>query len=326
MRIPYRHALLAALALVPGLSGLAAADPIATWKAGDGTIGTAAAAVGATIDFDVALTAGAKTPAAIHLANIPDSAITLAPGTSLTLHQEGDHVLVIALAQGDVQVDVTGQTAYSAIIVRGEAADVRITGTLFVVERVRHDENYVAMVHGKASVLLRRLKADGLADPDAPKVDLLSHQGVDASRDGGLGAVETLNNRPQIAAADRESIRAQGLADQAGDGGWNRDDASAALAALTAPPDINNPTNTANTPTATVNAPEPANPDVNAPSTATIDTAAPTIDVVNEILDSSVINNFSSGGGNASELVRASTVGAPVHPPVLGTYPGPPGP
>jgi hypothetical protein len=309
------------LCVIPAILPVAAcaADPIATWTSGTGTIAGAPASANAEIAPDAPLVAGAKSPARFTLSAVPGSAIILGPGTTLSLHEEGSHVLILALAQGDVQVDVQGQNAYTAIIVRGEAADVKITGTLFVVERVRHDENYVAMVQGKAHVQLRRQNANGLFDPDAPSIDLIAHQGVNASKETGLGAVETLNNRPQIASADHDAIRTQGLADQVGDGGWSHDDATNLLVAA----DLSSALPGPGAPGTPGLNPAPTTPDITTP---TIDTTTLTMDVVNDILDTSTINTFGSSSGNPSELIRASTVGSPVHPPVLGTYPGPPGP
>ena len=300
------------------------AAPIGTWTAGDGTIGGAAATANAAIVPDAPLASGAKTPADFSLATIPPSKITLGPGTALSLHQDDGNVLVIVLTQGDVQVDVQGQKAYSAIIVRGEAADVKITGTLFVVERVRHDENYVAMVEGRAHIKLRRQLANGLFDPDAPSVDLIAHQGVDASKENGLGAIETLNNRPQISSADHDSIRTQGLADEVGDGGWGHDDAGNLLANLATTPSLNHGTPDLTNPTANPAAPETPTPETPAPELNVLETANVTTDIINDILDNNTIQNFGGGTGNTSEIVHNSTIGAPVHPPVLGNYPGPP--
>jgi hypothetical protein len=320
--------LIPALLPILGFAADPATAPIATWTAGDGTIGGATATANAAIVPDAPLASGAKTPAEFSLAAIPTSKITLGPGTALSLHQDDGNVLVIALTQGDVQVDVQGQKAYTAIIVRGEAADVKITGTLFVVERVRHDENYVAMVEGKCHITLRRQLANGLFDPDAPSVDLIAHQGVDASKENGLGAIETLNNRPQISSADHDSIRTQGLADEVGDGGWGHDDAGNLLANLATTPPVNQGTPDQNTHTPDLNNPtiNPAAPETTTPELNVLETANVTTEIINDILDNNTIQNFGGGTGNTSEIVHNSTVGAPVHPPVLGNYPGPPGP
>ena len=62
-------------------------------------------------------------------------------------------------------MDVADKAPYSGVRVRGAALDVRVTGTLFVVERTRRDADYVALARGTVKVGLRPEVARGWANP-----------------------------------------------------------------------------------------------------------------------------------------------------------------
>ena len=219
MRKPILHSL--ALALVSTLvSTLAAAEALATWQFGPGTIADVPAAVGAEIPADTLITAG-NSLTRVTLAKAPQSHLVLAPGSVIRL-REASGGLVVELVEGVVQANIEDKGPYADLHVVGAAIDVRVTGTLFIVERVKKDTDYVALVQGTVRVNLRKEVALAL-NQDNGGVELLSRQGLSGSTEGGLGAVTALNSRPQVPstfAARATSVQEQALA---GTGGWEDD-------------------------------------------------------------------------------------------------------
>lgn len=219
--------LLAALLTLGGPAAITAADPaapvLATWTLGDGAIANGAAKPGTDVTIGQVITSSSAQPARLTLTAPMAGSLTLSPGASLILVEEtvaDQRELVIDLATGAVQVDLHAKGAYAGVRVRGAALDVRVTGTLFVVQRVKRDADYVALVQGKLNAGLRKEISDALGQ--GQRFDLDSRQGVGASTTGGLEAIATLLNRPQIASL-KKSIKEQGTGAQQGDGGWDKD-------------------------------------------------------------------------------------------------------
>lgn len=212
---------------------LAAEDPpqapVATWTLGHGTVAAAAALPGSGIALGQRLAAPRDQPAKIDFAPPMAGSLTLSPGAALVLVVEsvgGARELVIDLDAGAVQVDLHDKAAFAAVRVRGAALDVRVTGTLFVVERVRRDADYLALIQGKVKAGLRKEIAEALGKGQS--FELESRQGIGASTGGGLGQIAAMTNRPQVASL-RVSVEDQATGPQVDDGGWNLDLALALL-------------------------------------------------------------------------------------------------
>ena len=139
-------------------------------------------------------------PARVVLLTAPKSVITLGANAAFSLaveDQGGAKHLIIALDRGAIEVSLGNKGGYADVIVRGAAMNVRVTGTLFVVERVRRDADYVALVSGHVKVGLRREIADALHKP-GEEVDLQQHQGLSGTTGSGLGPIEILSGRPSV--------------------------------------------------------------------------------------------------------------------------------
>jgi hypothetical protein len=215
------------LCLVTGW--LAAADAVpaapvlATWSLGEGTIAGSSARPGSDIAIGQVVTSPSAQPAKVVFAAPLAGNLTLSPGAAFTLVEEtvaDQRELVIDLAEGAVQVDLIAKGPYAAVRVRGAAIDVRVTGTLFVVQRVKRDADYVALIQGKLNAGLRKEISDALGQDK--RFDIESRQGIGASTTGGMEAIATLVNRPQIASL-KKSIKEQGTGEKQGDGGWDKD-------------------------------------------------------------------------------------------------------
>ncbi len=225
-----------ALALSPLFACSFAAEAVATlgtWSYGPGTIAEVPAVEGSVVAADTEVVAG-DAIVRLNLAKAPQSILLLEPGTHLRLIEEGTS-LIVRLESGTVQANIEDKGPYSDLHVVGAALDVRVTGTLFVVERVKADTDYVALVQGKVKVNLRREVAQALNQGENG-VDLTSRQGVGGSASGGLASVDALSARPQLSSsfASRTSVRDQGLG---GSGDWNTDHGLSQTTAITS--DIN---------------------------------------------------------------------------------------
>jgi hypothetical protein len=204
-----RHLLFLALA-----TALAAAEPIGVWRFGLGTVDGQPARVGTVVLSGQTLVSADAAPMRLSVAEAPGTTIVLAAGTTGRLNDErqadGTRHLVLELDQGAAQVDVADKGPFGLIVVRGAACEVRVLGTLFVVERVHRDRDYLAMARGRVQVALRPgiAAATGRSEP----IELTERPGVSAGPDG-FSPVEALSSRPQLhmAAALREAVQAQAL-------------------------------------------------------------------------------------------------------------------
>ncbi len=142
--------------------------------------------------------------------------LDLRPGSRATLSTEpGDQAgrerLVVQLDHGAARLDLQGTGPWQDVRVRGAALDITVTGTLFMVERVQRDADYVSLIKGHLSVGLRRAVADALHQQR--RVDIDSRQGVGGSTATGLGEPSSLRSAPVLASSDDEDSSDPGLAD-----------------------------------------------------------------------------------------------------------------
>lgn len=210
------------LCLLAITSWLAAAESLGVWQYGNGTIANTAAKEGAEIPADAPVTAGDDV-IRLSLVKAPKSQIMLSPRSTVRLVEEGTSLLVY-VDSGVIQGNIADKGPYTDMHIIGAAINIRITGTLFVVERVKADTDYIALVEGKVEVKLRKDVAKALGAEGKPGVDLDARQGIGGSTTGGLTRVDTLNSRPQLptTAARGTSVRDDAMD---GSGGWTEDTA-----------------------------------------------------------------------------------------------------
>jgi hypothetical protein len=180
----------------------------ARWSRGPGQIDSANAKEGMEVAFGQAITAG-DAIVELVLPGLADSVILLEAGTIIRLTEEkkaDGAEMVILLDQGTAQVDVRGLGSYQRIRVKGATLDIEVMGTLFVIQRLHRDQDYVALINGRLRV--RDQSAKGQNQRAA--IDLLPRQGVGGFASQGIGGIDQLLNRPQLIAG--ASLRDQGLA------------------------------------------------------------------------------------------------------------------
>lgn len=206
----------------------AAADPIGVWRYGIGTVDGQPATVGTLVLTGQTVVSANAAPLRLVCQEAPGITVILAAGSTgrfmLEDDQAGGRLLVLELDLGAVQVDVRDRGPYAGVRVRGYAADVKVTGTLFTVERVRRDADYVALVRGKVKVGLRPAVAKAANRPEGDEIELTEHQGLSADGNG-LGTPEGLSSRPQLNLPSglRAGTREQGLGLSDQGTGWGSD-------------------------------------------------------------------------------------------------------
>lgn len=209
----------------------AAADSVGVWRFGLGSVDGQPAKVGTLVLTGQAVVSADTTPLRLVCSEAPGITVVLAPGSDGKFQIEADaaggRLLVLELDRGAVQVDVRDRGPYAGVRVRGASADVKVTGTLFTVERVRRDADYVALVRGTVKVGLRPAVAKAANKPEGDEVELHERQGVSADANG-LGAAESLSARPQITmpVGLRASTHDQGTGASNQGTGWGTDLAS----------------------------------------------------------------------------------------------------
>jgi hypothetical protein len=225
-------------------TGVSAAD-LARWRAGPGDVAGHAATNGTTISAGQTVRSDAKLPARIELAGGAKGVLTLSPGTELTLSEQGEgqaQELVVDVAAGAVQIDLANKGGYAAVEVQSGGLELRITGTLLVVERMAKDEAYVALIHGRVAA-----RARAMARAVEKWLDLHDHQGIGIALTG-LIPVQELQSRPQINSppGSRPTVQqqSQGI-DRSerelsahGFDDWHRDNATAEIVAHLAGQDL----------------------------------------------------------------------------------------
>ncbi len=201
---------------------VSAAESLGIWEFGQGTIASAPAMEGAEILPGIPVTAGDQI-VRLSLTRAPKSQIMLSPNSTIRLIEEGDSLMVF-IDSGVIQGNIADKGPYTDMHIIGAAIDIRITGTLFVVERVKADTDYVALVEGKIQVNLRKDVAKALGAENKSGVDIAARQGIGGSTSGGLTKVDTLNSRPQLptSASRSTSVRDDAMD---GSGGWAEDTA-----------------------------------------------------------------------------------------------------
>ncbi len=215
--------ILALFSLLLFTSWLPAAEPLATWEHGTGTIASAPATEGAKILPGIPVTADGVI-SRLTLSKAPKSQIMLSPGTTVRLMESGTSLLVY-VDSGVIQGNIGDKGPYSDMHIIGAAIDIRITGTLFVVERVKADTDYIALVEGRVEVNLRKDVAKKLGDDNAKGVELNPREGIGGSLTGGLTRTDTLNSRPQLPAAGARNGSVRDDAMDGSGGGWTEDNA-----------------------------------------------------------------------------------------------------
>ncbi|MFM2090544.1 MAG: hypothetical protein RLZZ127_1033 [Planctomycetota bacterium] len=195
-----------------------AADGLATWMLGSATVAGRPVRPGAPIGLGQRIAVAPGKPGRLVFNRLDGSSISCAAGTVLTIVEEavaGGTDLVIDLEEGAVQVDVHARAAYAHVRVRGLVSDVSVVGTIFLVQRVANDREYVAQVDGSVRV---RPKGGGT------EVALTGRQGV-AVTGTELDPVDLLLTRPQLTPEllAQGDLRSQGLRPDPGGGGWDRD-------------------------------------------------------------------------------------------------------
>ena len=211
---------LAMLALSAFSSLAGAAEQLGIWQFGTGTIAAAPAVVGAPIAADSTIASG-QGVVRVTLAKAPKCHLVMSPNSVIRLQETAGNHLLVYLDQGVMQANIRDKGPYAEVHVLGAALDVRVTGTLFVVERVKADTDYIALVDGKVQVNLRKDVAVALNEQDK-SIDLSARQGLGGSLGGGFAPVDTLTGRPQlpVTAARSGVIRETGTTTN---GGWDED-------------------------------------------------------------------------------------------------------
>jgi hypothetical protein len=196
------------LTLLLATAALANAADIATWGGGPGTIDGVKAVRGTAI-ADHVVAASGKKPALVTLAKAPKTRLYLAPDSSISI-AEKDGGVIVSLLTGTIQADVEDKGPYQDLHVTGAVFDVRVTGTLFLVERVKADTDYIALIEGRVKVSLREEVAKALGR-EAPPMELNGRQGLEANLSGGFGSVASLTSQPVLpSGGDSRSVRNQG--------------------------------------------------------------------------------------------------------------------
>ena len=203
-------------------SAFSAEGDLAIWATGPGDVAGAPAAGGTGIAQGVVVHAG-DAPVRLTLVKAPKSSLILAPDSSVIL-TEKDEGFQVQLQSGIVQANIVDKGSYADLHVLGATLDVKVTGTLFMVQRMKADTDYVSLIEGRVKVSLRQEVA--LALGRAPQtVELNSRQGLGAGV-GGFGGIEALAARPQIpttsVAMRTASIRVIDAPATSG-GNWNQD-------------------------------------------------------------------------------------------------------
>jgi hypothetical protein len=179
-----------------GIIALSAADPIVLASLVEGTVTRDGKplAIGAELSAGQRLVIAGKTPARFDFTAPTKGTLLLLPESEIILTNEvaaENSDLIVDLQRGRVEAKLDALGKFASLQVRGAALSIRVTGTIFVVDRTRRDADYVAMVLGKVSITLRREIAELLRRNDPP-VELVAGQGLGGNTQSGLGQPQTL--------------------------------------------------------------------------------------------------------------------------------------
>jgi hypothetical protein len=216
-------------------------EVLARWAYGHGKLAEKISRENAAVIAGVDVEADDDNPVRLELTGFPFGQIILGAGAKLTLGHEpiagsDEKRLAIDLRRGVIQVDIDGTGPYQTIMVRGGPAEIKVTGTSFLFERVKIDPNYlmdyVAVIEGNLKVGMPKELAERVKQ--SPVV-LQSKQGifVHGNLPFALSSFDQLNKRPTIpltADSYPGTLYDQGIADitDDSDGGWDIDLASRA--------------------------------------------------------------------------------------------------
>ena len=153
-------------ALASLLVPLLAAEPVAVWAHGCGTLDGSCPASGDGVVTPGQLIEASDDLVRVELIGFPGSDIILDANAAVrltleALPQQSGTALVIQVERGAVAVDVEGNGPYAAVIARGAAVESRPSDADFIIERGQ-DRDYVALAKGLILVHLRA----GLTDAD----------------------------------------------------------------------------------------------------------------------------------------------------------------
>jgi len=162
-RLISRTWILVVMAMAPLL---AAEPPLALWRYGTGTLD----GVRVTRDAPVLggqLVVANNNPVRLVLPDDPDSYFIFSPKSKSKLvgrdNGNGTRSLLVEVLEGIVQSDIKGRGPWSDIHILGATADVQVVGTLFIVERISGEKDFVALMRGKVDVSRRSDVADEVA-------------------------------------------------------------------------------------------------------------------------------------------------------------------
>jgi hypothetical protein len=201
-----RFASIAVCCLCLAAAIAADADPLARWVGGSGTGSGATLGTGQNIAGGTVISTGSSR-GEMALVGAPGSRLIIGPESTLVLIETtrgGGPTLEVMLTRGVLEMDLPDRGRFTEAHVLGAVCDVRVTGTIFVVERTRADADYVALIKGRVQVGVRPELAAILANGKT-LIDLIDRQGLTADRNAGLGQAETLQSRPTIAATSATS-------------------------------------------------------------------------------------------------------------------------
>jgi hypothetical protein len=215
------------------VSFVSAADPVALARVMDGSFIRDGQALepGAEIFAGQSLVVAGTTVARLEFTAPTQGMLILLPESQLMLsrelsqdkpkkkpNQKADEKaptdFIVELQRGRVETQLNALGDFASLQVRGAALSVRVTGTIFVVDRTRRDSDYVAMVLGKVSVTLRREIA-ALLQRTNPPVEITAGQGLGGNTQTGVGEVQTLS-APASVTAFPKAVANLGLVPEAG--------------------------------------------------------------------------------------------------------------
>jgi len=202
-----------------GVLALSAADSVVLARLVEGTVTRdgQALAPGADVSGGQLLAVSGNTVARIDFVTPTQGTLLLLPQSEVSLSSEDDagHAdLIVHLQRGRLEAKLDALGSYASLQVRGAAISIRVTGTIFVVDRTRRDTDYVAMVLGKVSISLRRDIA-ALLNRSDPPVELVAGQGLSGNTQTGLGQPQSLSAVASISTFPK-AVAGLGLVPEAG--------------------------------------------------------------------------------------------------------------
>ncbi len=294
---------------------------IATWQAGTGLVGTATAQRGTPIALGQTFSSSKTGPIRIHMSTLPDNSNIILGADSEAVFFEKPSSdgtgtrLVCEISKGIAQFDLNGMGPYSGFSAYGASVDVRVTGTLFVVERSTRTADFVALIRGSVEVGLRKEIALALGSSEKDVTLLGPRQGLSSNISSGISAAADIAGRPQLSGAADELVPAE----EAEGENWDNDEAGDELLVLA-------PNETPETPepeTPLVVETEPEAPVLDPTTETDVDITAGGLigdDLSNEINNETLGGVIDEVGGNTNEITEQiieSTI-------ILDDFPAPP--